>query len=70
MGSAALRQAQENGQVDVYWEYTGTSLITFNKITDKLDRRADTTPRSRSSTPPRAWSGSIRRRPTTPMRSR
>ena len=28
MGSAVLRQAQENGQIDVYWEYTGTSLIT------------------------------------------
>ncbi|MEZ0171849.1 glycine betaine ABC transporter substrate-binding protein [Microvirga sp. TS319] len=36
MGSAVLRQAQENGQVDVYWEYTGTSLITYNKIADKL----------------------------------
>lgn len=37
MGSTVLRQAQENGQVDVYWEYTGTSLITYNKVTDKLD---------------------------------
>ena len=36
MGSAVLRQAQENGQIDVYWEYTGTSLITYNKFTDKL----------------------------------
>lgn len=36
LGSAVLRQAQENGQVDVYWEYTGTSLITYNKITEKL----------------------------------
>jgi osmoprotectant transport system substrate-binding protein len=36
LGSAVLRQAQENGQIDVYWEYTGTSLITYNKITDKL----------------------------------
>lgn len=33
MGTAVLRAAQENGQVDVYWEYTGTSLITFNKST-------------------------------------
>jgi osmoprotectant transport system substrate-binding protein len=31
-----LRQAQENGQIDVYWEYTGTSLITYNKVTEKL----------------------------------
>ena len=36
MGSAVLRQAQENGQVDVYWEYTGTSLITYNKISERL----------------------------------
>ncbi len=37
MGSAAVRQAMENGQIDVYWEYTGTSLITYNNIEDKLD---------------------------------
>ncbi|WP_210547223.1 glycine betaine ABC transporter substrate-binding protein [Rhodoferax sp. PAMC 29310] len=36
MGSAVLRQAQENGQVDVYWEYTGTSLITYNKVEEKM----------------------------------
>ncbi|MEC5322198.1 glycine betaine ABC transporter substrate-binding protein [Aurantimonas sp. A3-2-R12] len=36
MGSAAVRQAMENGQIDVYWEYTGTSLITYNKIEEKL----------------------------------
>lgn len=37
MGSAVLRAAQENGQIDLYWELTGTSLITFNKVTDKLN---------------------------------
>lgn len=37
MGSAAVWQAMENGQIDTYWEYTGTSLITYNKVTDKLD---------------------------------
>lgn len=36
MGSAVLRQAQESGQVDLYWEYTGTSLITYNKVTERL----------------------------------
>jgi osmoprotectant transport system substrate-binding protein len=36
MGSAAVRAALENGQVDVYWEYTGTGLSVFNKITDKF----------------------------------
>lgn len=40
MGSAPLRQAQEAGQIDVYWEYTGTSLITYNKVADKLDAAA------------------------------
>jgi osmoprotectant transport system substrate-binding protein len=40
LGTAALRAAQEAGQVDVYWEYTGTSLITFNKIADKMDATA------------------------------
>jgi osmoprotectant transport system substrate-binding protein len=40
LGTAPLRQAQEAGQVDVYWEYTGTSLITFNKVTEKLDAAA------------------------------
>lgn len=32
MGSTVLRRAQENGQVDVYWEYVGTSLIVYNKV--------------------------------------
>jgi len=41
MGSAAVRQAMENGQIDVYWEYTGTSLITYNKVEEKLNA-ADT----------------------------
>ena len=41
MGSVAVRQAMENGQIDVYWEYTGTSLITYNKVKEKLSA-ADT----------------------------
>lgn len=36
MGSNIVRAALESGEVDLYWEYTGTSLITFNKVTDKL----------------------------------
>jgi osmoprotectant transport system substrate-binding protein len=36
MGSAVLRKAIESNQVDVCWEYTGTSLITYNKITDRM----------------------------------
>ena len=40
LGSTVLRQAQENGQVDLYWEYTGTSLVTYNKVEEKLDADA------------------------------
>lgn len=36
MGSQVVRDAQVNGQVDVYWEYTGTSLVTYNKITERM----------------------------------
>lgn len=39
MGSAVLRSAQENGQVDVYWEYTGTGLIVYNNVKEKLGRQ-------------------------------
>jgi osmoprotectant transport system substrate-binding protein len=38
MGSAVVRSAQENGQIDVYWEYTGTALVVYNGVTEKLDR--------------------------------
>jgi osmoprotectant transport system substrate-binding protein len=41
MGNAILRAAQENGEVDLYWEYTGTSLVTHNKVSEKLNA-ADT----------------------------
>src|ERR1700675_3256842 len=36
MGSAAVRAALENGQIDVYWEYTGTGLTVYNKINEKF----------------------------------
>ncbi|MFC2251733.1 glycine betaine ABC transporter substrate-binding protein [Labrys portucalensis] len=36
MGTNIVRAALENGQVDLYWEYTGTSLVTFNKVTEPL----------------------------------
>jgi osmoprotectant transport system substrate-binding protein len=38
-GTGGLRQAQEGGQIDVYWEYTGTSLVEFNKVVEKLDEK-------------------------------
>jgi osmoprotectant transport system substrate-binding protein len=31
-----LRQAQEAGIVDLYWEYTGTSLREFHKVTEQI----------------------------------
>jgi osmoprotectant transport system substrate-binding protein len=31
-----IRREQEMGLVDVYWEYTGTSLRTFNNVPDLL----------------------------------
>ncbi|WP_236645302.1 glycine betaine ABC transporter substrate-binding protein [Aidingimonas lacisalsi] len=30
LGTSVLRQAQENGQVDLCWEYTGNSVILFH----------------------------------------
>jgi osmoprotectant transport system substrate-binding protein len=41
MGSAAVRAALENGQIDVYWEYTGTALTVYNKINDKFASAED-----------------------------
>jgi len=41
MGSAAVRAALENGQIDVYWEYTGTGLTVYNKIADKFPSAED-----------------------------
>jgi osmoprotectant transport system substrate-binding protein len=37
MGSNVVRQAQVNGQIDVYWEYTGTSLVTYNHIDKRMN---------------------------------
>lgn len=39
MGSAVLRSAQENGQVDVCWEYTGTGLIVYNGVKERMGRQ-------------------------------
>lgn len=39
IGSQVLRDAQISGQVDVYWEYTGTSLVTYNKISERLSAK-------------------------------
>ena len=31
MGTSLVRQALENKQIDMYWEYTGTAFLTFHK---------------------------------------
>jgi osmoprotectant transport system substrate-binding protein len=31
MGSAVVRSALESGQIDLYWEYTGTALVIYQK---------------------------------------
>lgn len=36
LGSKISRLAQINGELDIMWEYTGTSLINFNQIKDKM----------------------------------
>ncbi|MFC4274606.1 glycine betaine ABC transporter substrate-binding protein [Achromobacter aloeverae] len=37
LGSTLMRQALENGQLDVVWDYTGTALVVFNHVKEKLD---------------------------------
>jgi osmoprotectant transport system substrate-binding protein len=39
LGSVVMRQGMESNQLDIVWEYTGTSLIVYNKVTEKLDPR-------------------------------
>ena len=37
LGSTLMRAALESKQLDIVWEYTGTSLIVFNHVEEKLD---------------------------------
>src|SRR5215207_531741 len=34
--TTGVRTLQESGIIDLYWEYTGTALRTFNQLTEKL----------------------------------
>ena len=36
LGSTLMRKAQESNQLDIVWEYTGTSLIVYNHVDEKL----------------------------------
>ncbi|WP_262241265.1 glycine betaine ABC transporter substrate-binding protein [Pseudomonas aeruginosa] len=40
LGSTLARAAQESGQLDIVWEYTGSSLIVYNHVDEKLDAAA------------------------------
>ncbi|EJL84746.1 periplasmic glycine betaine/choline-binding lipoprotein of an ABC-type transport system [Herbaspirillum sp. CF444] len=40
LGSTLMRKAQESNQLDIVWEYTGTSLIVYNHVDEKLDAEA------------------------------
>lgn len=40
LGSNLARSAQETGQLDMLWEYTGVSLVSYNHIDEKLDSAA------------------------------
>lgn len=37
LGSNLARGAQESGQLDLLWEYTGVSLVAYNHVDEKLD---------------------------------
>ncbi|UFJ41739.1 glycine betaine ABC transporter substrate-binding protein [Brevibacillus humidisoli] len=37
MGSSVVRSALENGQIDLYWEYTGTALVIYQKQAVETD---------------------------------
>jgi len=37
LGSNLARSAQESGQLDLIWEYTGVSLVNYNHVDEKLD---------------------------------
>ncbi|WP_297831214.1 glycine betaine ABC transporter substrate-binding protein [Pseudomonas sp.] len=37
LGSNLARSAQESGQLDLMWEYTGVSLVAYNHVDEKLD---------------------------------
>ena len=42
LGSNLARQAQETGQLDLMWEYTGVSLVSYNHIEERMPDPAAT----------------------------
>ena len=53
------RNAMINKQIDMTWEYTGTSLIIFNHINKRMTPQ-ETYDTVKSSTPNSAWCGCSR----------
>ncbi|QXH50626.1 glycine betaine ABC transporter substrate-binding protein [Pseudomonas fakonensis] len=42
LGSNIARQAQETGQLDLMWEYTGVSLVSYNHVEERMPSAAAT----------------------------
>ncbi|MFW3898205.1 glycine betaine ABC transporter substrate-binding protein [Pseudomonas bharatica] len=42
LGSTLARSAQESGQLDMVWEYTGVSLVSYNHVDERLPDAAAT----------------------------
>ncbi|QXI37648.1 glycine betaine ABC transporter substrate-binding protein [Pseudomonas xantholysinigenes] len=42
LGSNIARQAQETGQLDLMWEYTGVSLVSYNHVDERMPNAAAT----------------------------
>ncbi|TBU85216.1 glycine betaine ABC transporter substrate-binding protein [Phytopseudomonas dryadis] len=40
LGSTIAWNGMKSGQLDLTWEYTGTSLVAYNKVTERLDKEA------------------------------
>jgi osmoprotectant transport system substrate-binding protein len=36
LSSSGIRLEQEAGLIDIYWEYTGTALVSFNNVVERL----------------------------------
>lgn len=60
LGSNLARSAQESGQLDLIWEYTGVSLVAYNHVDEKLDSEQSYA-RVKELDAKKAWSGCRRR---------
>lgn len=67
LGSNLARSAQESGQLDLIWEYTGVSLVAYNHVDEKLDSEQSYA-RVKELDAKKAWSGCRRRSSATPTR--